>query len=574
MWEDDMGSKTKRTLIVAGSALELDVHFSPRDIVESVALSFPDSAEIVNKHADEAGRILLDDLKLLPGQSPLTKKLDGFAANFERLATLDKLSVNPGLNLYEAVAGIYESLARLHRWELQKAREDPSLRPDRTDEYLQNLVLCTRSGKPAMNARSQVGLTIDYWREKRLQPTTSPDLSSWITKNEKIWSILIDCSPLRDMEVSPVRVSDKWISVDIEKPMMPDDLVVDGGPILDWLQPDNTYLPEEQDNKDASLLVSPPRLPEVAFHATFDPPVKISQFLWDHLRQMGCAPVSSSMNQHLRNFDDLLFPVASGSNYEPSETRLITATKKVAVIPRSGVDGGDGAGNWQLKIHTNKLYVFKPIYGRTLSEVTFSHPQNLISIMPYIRQYAFLSTLLEKSFGNVPGPESSQKREPGVGEEVHDTTKKNTTTRDDFDSFLTSSSNPNHRVSTFSSPVDTSTNSGGGGDITDKAKQGNPIAEGEEPPVSVDVTLSFNPIPQLQIVFPLPGRAQEEPRSVKVQLEIRENGHVHVEYQNVLDDSNSLAPNGRMRQVEDIGKLLETVEDIGEWCEFLRTRWA
>ncbi len=176
LWEPGMGLDPKKTLFVGGSVLELLVVFSSQDIVESVSLEFSDSVDIVKKHAVEAGKILSDNLKLAPGQSPFTKQMSSFVANFERIAILDKLSVRPGLNLHEAVAGIYESLRRLYTWEFQKAREDPSL-TGKSDEVLNNLVLCTKSGKPVMNTRGRVGLSLEYWKEKRLLPSTSPAMT-------------------------------------------------------------------------------------------------------------------------------------------------------------------------------------------------------------------------------------------------------------------------------------------------------------------------------------------------------------------------------------------------------------
>jgi hypothetical protein len=284
-----MAGDDKKTLIVAGSALELLIGFS-NNVVQTVALNFPDSAEIVNKHAQAAGAILLKDLQLGDAQSPLTKSLAPFAANFERLAVLDKLSINPGLNLYEAVAGIYESLCRLHAWELEKAREDP-VAAAKGEAYLQNLVLCTKSGAPTMNARGRVGMTLDYWKQRRLQPPQDPVLAAWAEESEQTWSILIGCASLREIGVSPVRISDKWIGPNVEKLALPDELQAAGGPLIDWLEPESTFLPTPDPAKadplqpDASLLG--PRLPDVVFHATFDPPVHIPTSLWEQIQQLG-----------------------------------------------------------------------------------------------------------------------------------------------------------------------------------------------------------------------------------------------------------------------------------------------
>ena len=43
-------------------------------------------------------------------------------------AALDKLSVMPALNCHEAIAGIYESLKRLHEWELSRLKEENDMR--------------------------------------------------------------------------------------------------------------------------------------------------------------------------------------------------------------------------------------------------------------------------------------------------------------------------------------------------------------------------------------------------------------------------------------------------------------
>ncbi|KAK0726962.1 mediator of RNA polymerase II transcription subunit 1-domain-containing protein [Lasiosphaeria miniovina] len=521
LWENGMGPEPKKTLIVAGSALELLVVFS-KDIVQSVSLSFPESADVVNKHADEAGRILMKDLMLAPNQSPLNKQLDSFAANFGRLAALDRLSINPGLNLYEAVAGIHESLSRLNKWETQKVREDSAL-VGKSEEYLQNLVLCTKSGLPAMNARDQVGLTIAYWKERRLVPSTNPSLSFWRDKNEKIWALLIGCAPLGELGGRPVRVSDKWIGPDVEKISLHDGLRT--GPILDWLEPESTLIPAPDPAKPgvgADVLLGP-RLPEVVFHATFDPPIHVSLSLWSQIGQSGCGLPTS--NEQLKSFDSLLFPIPPGAHHDPSEPRTITCTKKIPFTPRGPVP------QWSLNTHANTLYVYKPIYGKTLTELSFSQPEHLVNMLPYLRQYAFLATLLENSFKETTSPPAPPASHPSM--------------------VSTGTSTSQNQFSVFME---------GEGAVEE--------VPSDDGPVKVDVTLTVHRFPRLQVMFPFRSW------TANILLEIQENGHVHVEAQNVLDESNAFAPNGKQRRIEDIGACLETIEDIGKWCNHIRTRWA
>lgn len=570
MWESPMGSSDRKTLIVAGSALELLVEFS-NNVVQSVSLGFPDSAEIVNKHAQAAGEILFRDLQLRKGQSPLTKTLDRFAANFERLAILDKLSINPGLNLYEAVAGVYESLARLHAWELRKAREDPSL-AGRSGEYLESLVLCTKSGSPVMNARNRVGLSLDYWKERRLLPVPGPDVAAWAAEHEQTWSILIGCAPLRDIGVSPVRISDRWIGPEVEKAPLPDELHA-GGPVIDWLEPEATFIPTpDQAKPDPMQSEAPllgPRLPEAVFHATFDPPVHIPVHLWHQIQELGCL-VEDQFKQ-LKFFDSLVLPSPAGNDPDTAETRTISCTKTVPFV-------APGASDLSQRRHAYTLHVYKPVLCKTLTEMTFSHPRQLVAILPYLRQYVFLAMLLQNSFDQ---PRAASVPTTDNGKSA---TKQG----------VVAAAAAQNGSSTSSSKHNNNKNNSNNSDNPDKMEEDvidNDAAQ--QPPANIDVVLTLLPVPRVQVVFPFGDRTAD------VTLEVRENGRVQVEAQNVFEEEeeeekeekgeekdgenagggSSGAGGGggrrwKRRRVEDLGALLEMTEDIGKWVEFIRTRWA
>lgn len=528
IWEDDMGGSGSRTLIIAGSALQLEVVID-KDVVQTASLSFPESAEVVGKHAEKAGEILLDDLKLAPGQSPLTKRMHKFAGNFERLASLDKLSVNPGLNLFEAIGGIYESLERLYHWDLQKLREDPALN-GKPDDYLVNLVMCTKHGRPIMHARDRIGLSIDYWKSNRLTPPISERTREFAATYDCCWSMLVVCAPMKGAG-QPVRVSDKWLSMNIEKVNGPEDL--QPGPVLDWLQPDNTILePSEAEKTEAaaSNLLLAPKLPEVTFMAVFDPPlhVPVSVFGMIHQR-VGTLPAPDFMI--LPTLDSLLLPIESEKKpgvSDPAEPRVITQIKKLDVLePRAGQDS-----DFTTVTHRNRLIIYSPqtVYGKTLTELPFSHPEQLIGILPLLRQYAFLSSLMRNSFGHDSKPQPST----GPKSSLH-VTMTTTTYQQDYEDLL-------------------SGNNAAGGDEQIDAK--------------IAVSFAAFPQPSLNVLFPF------RDSTASVSMVIEENGHVHVTSQNVLDDANSVGTNGQPRRAEQLGKALEMFGDIGRWVHFIRTRWA
>ncbi|TWU79110.1 hypothetical protein ED733_008764 [Metarhizium rileyi] len=531
------GHKT-RILAIAGSAIALDIVLD-NNVVQSVCLAYHGSAPSVSKHMDAAGRILLKDLKLLPGQSPLTKTLENFASNFERLAGLDKLSIVPGLDCHEALAGIHVSLQRLYQWDLSNLREEQHMK-DRSDEYLSNMVMCSRHGRPVMHDRDTVGLALQYWKELRFMPAAANGTDASDNMNKKVWSLLLGCAPLDGMGVPPVRVSENWISKEIVKQNA---MMDPTKTILDWQEPDNISLPQSDDNKDAGMDLLQPdlsttRVPRVMFTVTFDPPVVLPQNDWARLYM--CANVDppnivNDLGQRGHppsppTFDSLLFPFPSGVKVEPSESRAIARRRRVHVLSTDKVKS--------VKHHHNNLYIYKPIYSQTVSEMPFSHPRQLLDMLPLLRQYAFVSTLLENSFGSKTEPRETAEPPSAPTQERRPAITK--TKRDRLAACMDA-------------------------DVAET-----PVAPNEDS-TNLDVVLWVHPTPHIQVVFPM-GKS-----TANISLRVLEGGIVDVVDENVLDCKESEQQvHGQRRDFtrEKMGKVLECMEDLCLWSEWIRTRLA
>ena len=495
LWEDHPSSGgSTRTLIIAGSALALDIDFA-NNVVKKVSLAFPDAPEIVTRHTDKAGHILLRDLEIGPGEGQLTKMLDRFAANLERLAQLDKLSVIPGLNCHEAIAGIYESLEKLHLWEVAKIKERDDM-ADKPQHYIERTAMCTKGGQPLMHTRDRLGMSLDYWQEKRRIQKLSE------REQPKTWSLLIECAPMLDVVYTSVRVSEKWISPAIKKddPNPEDFLILVGSDasVLDWLEPDATLLPSSQTSEQ-----SEPKFPDVMFLAKFDPPLITTYNVAMQIHQSINVPLEPFEASFI---DELIFPRVPNEKHEPGEMRKIKHQKTVPVFTTDGKAA--------TKAHMNTLYIEKLEYGRTIEKLPFSHPRHLVENLPYLRQYAFLSTLLRNSFiaGTVPAAPST-------------------------DSFSLERNKKELYADIFSQePTSSDTAS-----------------------IGIDVTFTINSLPRLQVAFPLNNRTAE------VTVDIGVNGIVEVVSQNVLKESKDLTE-------ADLARMLEITEDLGIWVEFLRRR--
>ncbi|KAL5321674.1 hypothetical protein ACEPPN_009634 [Leptodophora sp. 'Broadleaf-Isolate-01'] len=486
-----------RLLIIAGKALALDITFD-RNIVQKVALSFPESPEIVTRHTNKAEEILLRDMQFQAHESPLTKKLDRFAANLEILATLDKFSVIPGLNCHEAIAGLYESVERLHLWEVERLKETQEM-AEKDDAYVIKTAMCTKSGKPIMHTRDRLGMSLDYWQEKRR-------LSS--KKDEKTWSLLVDCAPVLGLDFTPIRVSENWISVDIQKANATvEDILLepDNGPVLDWLDPVNTLLPStdppKADAMDGVEGATGQKFPEVMFVVKFDPPLVVPYMLATQIYNSTSAPIDHFVTT---TFDELMFPRRPEDDVH-NDGRRITRESTVSVYSKDG--------ERSTVVHRSDLWIDKPDYGRKLTELPFSHPRQLVQMLPALRQYAFLSTLLNKSFGSSSHPPSK----PPQKKEIQ-------SKRSEFANFM----------SGISTNVKT-----------------------------MDVSLTTQPHLRLRVNFPFKKTTAE------VTFEINLNGAVEVVNENLLEGAGAGA---KGLTTKDLARMLEMTEDLGVWLEFVKRR--
>lgn len=272
------------------------------------------------------------------------------------------------------------------------------------------------------------------------------------------------------------------------------------------------------------------KYPEVIFKAILEPPVVLPQPLWAHMYELvGAQPPPLYA---CPTFDSLFFPIPpSDDPHDPSAPRAIEHARDVEVVDKNG--------KTETRKHRNTLYVYKPVYGQVLSELPFSHPKQLVALMPNLRQYALLSTLLKRSFGD--GTEAERGATDGMSSEA----KKH----------------KQHHAKSGPTEADAM-------DVDASAE--------DEGAKSVDVTLTVHPAPRLQVVFPLRSS------TANVALEIGPSGRVRVTSQNILPEEDgrgekegdeSVKEEGKKRfTVEKLGRALEVLEDIDQWCEWIRTR--
>lgn len=403
MWEEG----AKRTLSIAGSGILVDVEFIGED-VGAVVLSFPASTEAVGKLAGRGAKILMKDLK---GNGKGYVSLKGFVQNLERLARMDQLG-GGGVSCFDAVEGVYGSLEKIFEWELRHLKVKRGIYDN--DEGLKAEVMCKGNGRPRMYANGRVGLTLQYWHDRRLVPVRkhkpdamkidSPNQAELDELDTSVYSVLIECEASSSELYPPIRVSDAWVGPQIERPPSFDanSLYISANSSIDWQEPPPTLLSSEPHPEAMELDSSqslPRNPPNLRFVAHFEPPIIVPLETALEIYDSVGAPLAQESIQPTTYYS-LLFanvdkPYAKSPSPPEQGSQIRTVTRTITSYPPTGPP---------VK-HRHQYTLFathQQAYAHTINQMPFSHPRQLVAILPVLRQWALLSSILRRSFAPQP----------------------------------------------------------------------------------------------------------------------------------------------------------------------------
>ncbi|KAI4944033.1 hypothetical protein J4E91_008888 [Alternaria rosae] len=539
------------SLLIGDEAL-CDVTFKNDEIVSVNLQTGLDESRADLNFGATGSEILVRSLKPLPSQSKLNVTLERFSESLEKLLTLDKLGSpqNGGVSCYNAIAGVYTSLRKL--FEHEKKTELANRKPDeRFRTYrAEREVLCKKSGRPRLNGGSCLGLSLEYWMDGRAHidpPTESasyPEDHRW--SRNKMYSLTIECESSPSTLYTPIRISDDWISDAVEKSADADanvslDNMLMNTSSIDWLDPKPTYLEAPEQTDDAMNLDSAAgRLPNVRFVAKFNPPLVVPLAVHMQLYQIvGIEPRTDDFRP--TTFAGLALrpgEVDPGmSNTTGDRTHEIRSSRTVLVQDASGGDSD--------RRHDMSLYIPKLEYSRTLESLPFSHPKQLVEMLPVLRQYAHVTSLIRDCFYLAP--------EKPI---------------------------PTHKLGQHPTPTAPPQTS----------------AQGDLPPLQLDVTLSYNPpTPRFTLHVPHPDATTSSPdvsdllsgllsetstpkkyhAPLAVTIDIHANGELVAMEQNIhahYDSSEQPQAQAELfdKKMKMLAKVLDATDDLGVWAEWLR----
>ena len=210
-WKDKKETGDAMAITLEGNIIVVDIDFTGTTITD-VALSFANTLGSSNDLAPLAAAILRHNLTP-PNTPPLISDLTAFAANLSRLSKLDKLSSSHSLNCFTALTGLYESLRVVYGYESSAGGAGEAL--------------VRGNGWPRMHGRWVVGLSIEYWVERRRIPGVQReyfldmDMEAEVGirertgeyDGEKLWRLIVEIDELGPecAALDPARCSAMWI---------------------------------------------------------------------------------------------------------------------------------------------------------------------------------------------------------------------------------------------------------------------------------------------------------------------------------------------------------------------------
>jgi hypothetical protein len=386
------GRKRDGTVLInmAGETFAVDIGFKQDNTVDMVEVTAPGSSDLVAQQLKSASHVLKRDLTE-PNMLPILRTLEKFSHNLERLSRMDKLNGSTNsdnFSCFEAISGVYSSLKRLFDHEKKTAEILIDVKKNNREARIEREVMSKKSGRPIMNGRDVVGLSLDYWMQRRSYfPEAAKDVntddamdidsspltdSSSEVENQKTFSLLIECESCPNELFQPVRISKDWVSEIPEKdPADPNDVF---GPSIDyWLDPPPTYISEHGSaDADAMVLDTGNKLPNIRFVAKLHPPLIMpAQTVENILASVGIQLEQTS----LPLYHNSLLGVTEVDQMEFMGREKTFSNLRQTIARKNPIGSTDIC-------HQNYLTPKSPMLSRTLEEVPFSHPRQIVEILP------------------------------------------------------------------------------------------------------------------------------------------------------------------------------------------------
>ena len=516
-----------RTIMTAGNTVVVEIDLRDQT-PQTVQVTYGQNKASI-EHGQIAGKVLMDDLKA-PDGIALDAKLDRFAMNLENLAKLDRLSAG-GITSFEALGGIYTSLRRLYDNELAGVRERTKSSVAKADTE----VMCKASGRPLVHARGRFGFELAYWRDGRYigpQPGSNDavmDIDDSDQANADLDEDQDDVFTLRlEVEPSPagvypsLRVSDSWLNGYL------DPAVAEFGKDILWQDPPATLVSSISGTGGTETMPvdGQQKLPDLRFVARLEPPIVMPyQVAMNVLTTVGVSvPTTLTIPPQ---YAALLLDPAAVARAQQSIASFSMAAEHAVLSQENERESTIE--------HRYALNSVKPDWGFKIEELPFSHPRQLVELLPTLRQWACIGSLLKSTFKH-------------SASSTNDRSMANGTQHAKVQKSRNGSDNPVH-INGNSSLEDLLT------------PPGTPRDGGTS---QINISLTTSPIPTLGFTFP----ERQHSGIGNVNVQILPNADLVVTSKEDVDGDATDSDSTEERK--KLARALDVCGDVGVWIEWMR----
>ena len=373
LWDED-------NLTIAGNIVELEINFDPllKDKVTDLVLKL-NTTDGESHVQQEATTVIKGDFGIedTSASGSFTQDLGDFSLNVQYLAQLDRINTTP--NAFEIVGGLYKAFRDI--WDEEKKRMKW-----RHDTHH----LCKGSiGRPTLDRKPRLGVCLDYWRTQHDDDATTATESAGKVSCSSLMGARISC----EAGAPSMPSSLEWLSPEVLQPGQPEN-VLDSSDHLQrpaWVNSSQSI--------EAELGTDPQKSLDAHFLCSLEPVILVP--LNTALR-MNAEQDVFEINQR----NAIVYPRALQNTrneiLKPPRLDTVESRWSRRVPSRNG------------EIKTQSYALYSAAQGAELwfypvSRMKFSHPRRLTSILPVVRQYAVLWTLLRNLvIGPAPASQSDE----------------------------------------------------------------------------------------------------------------------------------------------------------------------
>ncbi|EEH07306.1 conserved hypothetical protein [Histoplasma capsulatum G186AR] len=576
MWQENI-------LSIAGNLVDLEIQFEDgSENVKDVSLKYTTPSIVEGERRVEATAVLKRDLMQTVGKDEEIpwKSLDAFHSNLHRLAKLDRLSRE--INCFEAVEGLYKSLNRL--WEGELSRY-----PGR-GHY--EHVCTSQVGHPGIHQDGRIGLSLQYWVEQRqtldsnrngrpnamnIDQPTPDDRKPAPAKIHKTWRAAIEC----EEGYPSLRVSKEWIAAELFTTMNNGEssLAADGNDseilLVNWIDPPATLVSNPNDVPlDSTALGT--TTPNRRFVARLEPPIDMPIIAAAEVYRL--LGMNMPVEPKTVTYDGLVVPLPNlASTGDGQDDNSLAASN--GRIHEKVVYSFDDDCQPRKHRHIYTFHPFEHIVGRTIRDLPFSHPRQLADVLPILRQYALLSSLLHRVFVGQNNQTVRSSKSPSAHSVI--SASPNQTSKSDV-TFITNISPTVSKLNAMLSRDDSK-------HVIERSNGIDSHVNAPFPPApatddrKIDISLR-TPIlgpPSLMLLFNAPKRgpnaSMENPTTITINIDIGLNGNITVSRVGGMWDDVSDSTEGPLNDIsrtesphlhQSLARVLQISEDFGilvEW---------